>query len=461
VLGELLNQTKAVNKEYFEIFSVNNISQLNLHFCATLISTTPEKRNTIQPKRFFGWAMIDSGTSSCFIHRKLVEQFKLPTLKKEFPRKLKVIDGREISSGLVDTECRFECKIGAHKEILECNVVDIGPHDIVLGMSWLKKHSRHIDWANKKVFFNSDFCIKNCLSVSAAVFSDQEGKLAVVEGIPDEFVEFTDVFLEDKVTELPPHRPYNLEIKLEEGAKLKWGPIYSLKPKEDKELCKTIDSQLAQGLIRKSKSPMASPILFVPKKNGKMHMCVDYRALNTMTVKNWYPLPLTNDLIEKLQGAKIFSKLDLKSGYNLVRIKEGDEWKTAFRTKYGLFEYLVMPFGLANAPAAFQHFMNDIFRDLLDIYVVVYLDNILIFSKTHEEHILHVRKVLKRLKENHLYCQLEKCSFFLPEVDYLGIIASGGGICVDPSKVAQAVDWPVPRNVKNVQEFLGFANFYR
>jgi hypothetical protein len=206
---------------------------------------------------------------------------------------------------------------------------------------------------------------------------------------------------------------------------------------------------------------MASPILFVPKKNGKMRMCVDYHTLNAMTIKNRYPLSLTNDLIEKLQGAKIFLKLDLKSGYNLVRIKEGDEWKTAFRTKYGLFEYLVMPFGLANTPAAFQHFMNDIFRDLLDIYVVVYLDDILIFSKTREEHVNHVREVLKRLKENHLYCQLEKCSFFIPEVDYLGIIASGEGIRVDPSKVAQAVDWPVPKNIKNLQEFLGFANFYR
>jgi hypothetical protein len=161
-------------------------------------------------------------------------------------------------------------------ETLECNVVDIGPHDIVLGMSWLKKHSPHIDWAAKKVLFNSDFCIKNCLSVSAVIFSDQEGEIAGVEDIPDEFKEFTDVFSEDKVTKLPPHRPYDLEIKLEEGAKPKWGPIYSLKPKEDEELCKTIESQLAQGLIRKSKSPMASPILFVPKKNGKMRMCIDY-----------------------------------------------------------------------------------------------------------------------------------------------------------------------------------------
>jgi hypothetical protein len=125
-------------------------------------------------------------------------------------------------------ECKFECKIGAHIEVLECNVINIGLHDIVLGMSWLKKHSPHIDWANKKVLFNSDFCIKNCLSVLAAVFSDQEGEIAGLGDIPNEFTEFSDVFSEDKVTELPPHQPYNLEIKLEEGAKPKWGPIYSL-----------------------------------------------------------------------------------------------------------------------------------------------------------------------------------------------------------------------------------------
>jgi hypothetical protein len=190
-------------------------------------------------------------------------------------------------------------------------------------------------------------------------------------------------------------------------------------------------------------------------------MCVDYRALNANTVSNAYPLPLIQSLVEKLRGAKYFTALDLKSGYNLVRIKEGDEWKTAFKTKYGLFEYLVMPFGLRNAPAAFQHFMNDIFRDILDVHIVIYLDDILIFSETRELHIEHLKEVLQRLKNNHLYCNLEKCEFLVPEVHYLGIIANGEGVRADPEKISKAVDWATPHTVKGVQEFLGFVNFYR
>lgn len=208
-------------------------------------------------------------------------------------------------------------------------------------------------------------------------------------------------------------------------------------------------------------TPMASPILFVKKKNGKYRMCVDYRAVNNMTVKNRYPLPRTNELIDKLQGAKYFTKIDLRNGYNLVRIKEGDEWKTAFRTKYGLYEWLVMPFGLTNAPSAFQFFMNDMLKEVLDVYAVVYLDDILIFSNTKEEHTLHVRNVLLKLRENKLYANAEKCHFNQEEVEYLGIIASGTGVRVDPVKVKTVQEWPVPKSVKNIQEFVGFANFYR
>jgi hypothetical protein len=207
-----------------------------------------------------------------------------------------------------------------------------------------------------------------------------------------------------------------LEIVLLDENKQVKGPVYPLRPSDDEELCKILKEQLDKGLIRPSKSHYSSPVIFVPKKNGKGRMCVDYRALNANTVSNTYPLPLIQSLVEKLRGAKYFTALDLKSGYNLVQIKEGDEWKTAFKTKYGLFEYLVMPFGLCNAPAAFQHFMNDIFRDILDIYVVIYLDDILIFSETRELHLEHLKEVLQRLKNNNLYCNLEKCEFLVPEV---------------------------------------------
>ncbi|QRV98272.1 Transposon Tf2-11 polyprotein [Ceratobasidium sp. AG-Ba] len=271
---------------------------------------------------------------------------------------------------------------------------------------------------------------------------------------------YADVFTEGEMTELPPHRPFDISIDLKPGAVPRHGPIYLVSVKEDEELKKNINNQLAAGHIRPSKSPMASPVIFVKKKNGKLRMCIDYRKLNDMTVKNAYPLPLVKDLLITLRKAKIFTKLDLKWGYNLVRIKDGDEWKAAFKTKYGLFEPLVMQFGLANAPAVFMHFMNEIFRDLLGISVVVYMDDILIFSESEGDHIEHVKEVLKRLKKNKLYCAMEKCTFHVTEIDYLGLIIAPGVVKVDPTKVTKAVDWDTPENVTDIQSFIGFLNFY-
>ncbi|EUC60894.1 Transposon Tf2-1 polyprotein, putative, partial [Rhizoctonia solani AG-3 Rhs1AP] len=289
----------------------------------------------------------------------------------------------------------------------------------------------------------------------------EEPKRTLEEIIPPQYHAWKGVFLEKDTAHLPPHRPYDIKIELLPGAKIKHGPIYSTGPKEDKELRKTLARQLEASLITPSTSPMASPIIFVKKKNGKLRLCVDYWYLNSITKKNVYPLPLPSDLIEKLRGAKIFTKFDLKWGYNLLRIADGDEWKTAFKTKYGLFEYHVMPFGLTNAPAYFQHLMNDIFRDLLDICVVIYLDDILVFSKDEKTHTEQVKEVLRRLEKNDLYCNPEKSFFHVPQVEYLGFIISPEGVQVDQEKVTAALKWAAPKNVKNVQEFLGFVNFYR
>ncbi|QRW17432.1 Retrotransposable element Tf2 protein [Rhizoctonia solani] len=308
-------------------------------------------------------------------------------------------------------------------------------------MSWLKKHNPQISWEKHTLVFNSSYCSNNCLSVPAVL------ELKAVEEIPLPYQGFSKVFSEEESSKLPPHRPYNIAIELLPDAKPRHGPIYSLGPREDVELKETIEKQLKAGLICPSKSPMASPILFVKKKNGKLRI---------MTKKNVYPLPLLQNLIEKLQGAKIFSKFDLKSGYNLVQIKEGNKWKTAFKTKYGLFEYLVMPFGLTNAPAAFQDMMNEIFRDLLDVYVIIYLDNILVFSLNEKDHENHAWEVLRRLQENDLFCNIEKCHFHVKRIDYLGFIILESGIEVDQSKVTDAMNWSTPKNVKNIQEFLGF-----
>jgi hypothetical protein len=188
---------------------------------------------------------------------------------------------------------------------------------------------------------------------------------------------------------------------------------------------------------------------------------MDYRGLNKVTIKNRYPLLLISGLFDQLGQAKIHTKIDLCGAYNLVRIKEGDEWKTAFRTRYGHFEYNVMPFGLTNAPAIFQHLMNDVFREFLDDFVVCYLDDILVFSKNEEEHINHVRLVLEKLRTAGLYAKLEKCVFHQPQVEFLGYIISGEGLSMDPKKIRTVTEWKKPATIRDVQCFLGFVNFYR
>lgn len=284
----------------------------------------------------------------------------------------------------------------------------------------------------------SPFCNSNCLKIPTSIpvnGASPEFKLASISQLPEEYQDFADVFAEDEEVPLPPHRPYDLAIELEPGSKPKWGPLYNLGQKEEDELKTSLERWIHQGYWCISKSPMASPILFIERKNGKYQMCVDYHAVNNMTIKNWHPLPQTNKLINKLKGAKHFTKIDLQNGYNLIWIREGDKWKTAFRTKYGLFEWLVMPFGLTYALSAFQYFMKDMLKEVLDIFAVVYLDDILIFSATKEDHVIHVHKVLEKLWENKLHANTEKCHFHKDKIDYLGIIASGTGVHVDPAKV--------------------------
>ena len=260
---------------------------------------------------------------------------------------------------------------------------------------------------------------------------------------------------------LPPRRTYDHKIPLEPNTNPPFGPLYSLSETELKALHEYLQENLDKGYIRASSSPAGAPILFVKKRDGSLRLCVDYRGLNKITVKNRYPLPLIREFLDRLRDAKFFSKIDLRAGYNLVRIAEGEEWKTAFRTRYGHYEYLVMPFGLTNAPATFQHLMNDVLREFLDDFVVVYLDDILIFSQSREDHTRHVRLVLDRLRTNGLFAKPEKCSFYQSEVEYLGYLVSTVGVRMDPKKVSAVLDWPEPSSVHGLQVFLGFANFYR
>ncbi|GKA49356.1 putative reverse transcriptase domain-containing protein [Tanacetum coccineum] len=232
--------------------------------------------------------------------------------------------------------------------------------------------------------------------------------------------------------------------------------------KKQEELCWTTQELPNKGIIRpKLSTPWGSSRIDVKKKNGSFRMCIDYRELNKLTVKNRYPLPRIDDLFDQLQGSQFFSKIDLRSGYHQLRVHEDDIPKTAFRTRYGHFEFTVMPFGLTNAPAIFMDLMNRVCRPYLDKFVIVFIDDILIYSKTQEEHVEHLRLVLELLKKEKLYAKFSKCEFWLREVQFLGHVINGNGIHVDPSKIEAVKNWKAPRTPTKVRLFLGLAGYYR
>ena len=261
---------------------------------------------------------------------------------------------------------------------------------------------------------------------------------------------------------LPQHRSYDCRIDIKEGEMVPWGPLYPLSEIELETLRDWLKEMLRTGKIRRSTSPAGSPILFVPKPKGRgLRLWVDYRVLNRITIPNRYPLPLMQELQDRVQGAQWFTKMDLKNGFNLIRIREGDEWKTAFRTPYGLYEFQVMPFGLTNAPSTFQDMMNHIFSDMIDLGLLANMDDILVYTRTLEEHDKTVHEVLRRIQTNGLAVNPEKCVWQVQEVEFLGYIIGRNSIKMSQDKVEAVLSWKTPDLLTEVQSFLGFANFYR
>ncbi|MBW0552744.1 hypothetical protein O181_092459, partial [Austropuccinia psidii MF-1] len=266
--------------------------------------------------------------------------------------------------------------------------------------------------------------------------------------------------LETVMKKLPPHHAFDHHIELE-GSLPPVGVIYSLSKQESDTLRVYISENVDKYFIQSSSSSTGEPFFFVKKKDGGFHFCVDYCKLNAVTRKNKYPVPPMNQLLNVFNGSSIFSKIHLCGAYKPFRIKEGDEHLTCFRTKYGSYKYLVMPFGLTNAPASFQNLVNDIFQDLLHVSFVVYLDDIMVFSKSEEGHVTHMSTVLSGLRANNLFAKASKCLFHVSSVEYLGYVVSSECLKMDQAKVQQILNWPPPRNLKALQSFLGFTNFYR
>ncbi len=276
-----------------------------------------------------------------------------------------------------------------------------------------------------------------------------------------EYHDLIEAFSKTKASQLPPHRSNDCAIKLQPNSHPPRGRVFPLSQPESEAMKSYIEEELAKGFIRPSTSPASAGFFFVKKKDGGLRPCIDYRSLNDLTVKFRYPLPLVPAALEQLRTAKYFTKLDLQNAYNLIRIREGDEWKTAFSTTSGHYEYLVMPFGLVNSPSVFQAFVNDVFRDMLNRWVIVYIDDILIYSDSYEDHVKQVRSVLQRLLTHQLYAKIEKCEFHQTSVSFLGYVISSGGVAMEDKKVQAVIDWPQPVTLKELQRFLGFANFYQ
>ena len=476
---------------------------------------------TQREKELSSYAMLDTGAEGKrFIDKEWAEDQGLALLPLRKPIRLETFDGQEAESGPITHYVQMHMRINDHQEKRASFLVtQLAHYPVVLGLPWLKIHDPRIGFAEHTVLFDSKYCQEHCnvptrpakiralhdilqktrpkhlpgrpeglkhrdiaaISMSACcayarrsyrlftvTIEDIEAALNptpddedLTTKLPPEFRDFADVFSPKEAERLPPHRPYDHDIKLQDGKVPPFGPLYPMSREELKVLKEWIEENLKRGFIRPSSSPAASPVLFVKKPGGGLRFCVDYRALNAITVKDRYPLPLTKETLNNLKGMKYFTKIDIISAFNNLRIKKGLEYLTAFRTRLGLFESLVMPFGLTGAPASFQRFMNDTLRDYLDTFCTAYLDDILIYSKTREEHTRHVCLVLEKLRDAGLFAKLSKCEFAVPETKFLGIIVGRDGLRMDPDKVKTIVDWETPTCVTDVQAFIGFANFYR
>lgn len=465
-------------------------------------------------------ALLDSGATGCYIDMGYARAKSLNLNPLPYAIPVYNADGTPNEAGPIKYTVELRLQIRDHEETLICAVTNTGKSPLIMGFDWLRKHNPLVDWRTGQIVFNR--CPSSChydaapqtpptsatpdpnpsleegdrlwvtkiyptpppsppsarhISVAThtswrsefqAALQPPPAHIATLDQpaptpVPEYYYrEFASVFEKSEFDRLPSSRKWDHAIELKPGAEPSNSKIYPLTRAEQAELDQFLEEHLRTGRIRPSKSPMASPFFFIKKKDGTLRPVQDYRKLNDITIKNRYPLPLISEVVHKLKGAKYFTKLDVRWGYNNIRIRSGDEWKAAFTTNRGLFEPLVMFFGMTNGPATFQSMMNELFRDLIRRGVVlVYLDDILIFTRRRDEHRRVVQEVLQILKDNQLSLKPEKCEFEREEIEYLGMVIKEGSIAMDPKKVTAIEEWPEPTNRTELQRFLGFANFYR
>jgi len=403
--------------------------------------------------------LFDSGATLSFINKKFLLHSKLEMQNLQVPYHIES-PGREIiSRNFVDM---VPILIEGATFRANLHILDKMGLDVIMGMNWLSKHDGVIKCGPHIIDLLHPSGSRVLLSLSkmeSHLYALTSTKATVLEYIPV-VCEYPDVFPEE-LPGMPPDREVEFVIELKPGTTPISKRPYRMPPNELRELKEQLKILLDKGFIRPSSSPWGCLALFVKKKDDSLWMCVDYRPLNEVTIKNKYPLPRIDILFDQLLRARYFSKIDLRLGYHQIKIRKEDIQKTAFSTRYGLYEFTVMSFGLTNAPAYFMYLMNSIFIEELDVFVIIFIDDILIYSKTQKDHARHIYVVLQKLREHRLYAKLINYEFWLEEVSFLGHILSKDGISMDPSKAQDVLVWKQSRNVHEIRSFLGLAGYYR
>ncbi|GJW14470.1 putative reverse transcriptase domain-containing protein [Tanacetum coccineum] len=404
--------------------------------------------------------LFDSGSDRSFVNTRFSSLLDIKPIKIEDSYEVELADRRIVSTNTVLKGCTLS--LVNHIFKIDLMPIELGTFDVIIGMDWLVKHDAvivcgekvvRIPYENKTLIVEGDkggsrLKVISCIKARKYVEQGCHLFLAHVTKKKSKEKRLEDVPVirdfPEELPGLPPPRQVEFRIDLVPGAAPVARAPYRLAPSEMKELSVQLQELLEKGFIRPSSSPWGAPVLFVKKKDGSFRMCIDYRELNKLTVKNRYPLLRINDLFDQLQGSSVYSKIDLRSGYHQLRIKEEDIPITAFRTRYGHFEFQVMPFGLTNAPAVFMDLMNRVCKPYLDKFVIVFIDDILIYSKNDEEHEKHLKIILELLKEEKLYAKFSKCDFCLDSVQFLGYVIDCSGVHVDPAKIEAIKSWAAP-----------------
>ncbi|KAI3743880.1 hypothetical protein L1987_56947 [Smallanthus sonchifolius] len=426
--------------------------------------------------------LFDTGADKSFVSHNFEPLLAKTRSKLEKTFTVEVANGDSLTIDSIIPNCSLE--LNDHTFPINLVPMPLGSFDIIIGMDWLSKHHAEVICFEKCIqiplpsgetlrVFGEKPCkglkLMSCTTAQKYLRKKHVAFLAhvVQKDVKEKSIQdipvirdFLEVFPED-LSGLPPVRQVEFRIDLVPGANPVARAPYRLAPFEMQELASQLQELSDKGFIRPSHSPWGAPVLFVKKKDGSFRMCIDYRELNKLTIKNRYPLPRIDDLFDQLQGSTCFSKIDLRSGYHQLRVQEEDIPKTAFRTRYGHYEFMVMPFGLTNAPAVFMDLMNRVCKPYLDKFVIVFIDDILIYSKTKADHEQHLRLVLDLLRKEQLYAKFSKCEFWLKEVQFLGHIVNEKGIHVDPAKIEVVKNWNTPKTPTEVRSFLGLAGYYR